>query len=46
MENITMKEIPNFPNYYITADGQVWSNWRKKFIKITAGDCKKGNDWR
>jgi hypothetical protein len=34
MEDIIMKEIPNFPNYYITADGQVWSGWRKKFIKI------------
>ena len=34
MENITMKEIPDFPNYYITTDGRVWSGWRKKFIAI------------
>ena len=34
MENVTMKEIPDFPNYYITTDGRVWSGWRKKFIAI------------
>ena len=34
MEDVVMKEIPNFPNYYITTDGRVWSGWRKKFIAI------------
>jgi len=30
---IDMKTIPNFPNYSITKDGQVWSNCYKRWLK-------------
>ena len=30
--SVEKKEIPNFPNYYITPDGHVWSEWRKKYV--------------
>lgn len=26
------KLIPNFPGYYVTEDGHVWSNWSKKIL--------------
>lgn len=29
---VRMAEIPDFPNYYITEDGRVWSEWRKHFL--------------
>jgi hypothetical protein len=29
-----MKQIPSFPNYYVTEDGQVWSAKSKKFLKL------------
>lgn len=28
-----MKQIPNYPNYFITINGQVWSTLSKKFLK-------------
>lgn len=28
-----MKQIPDFPNYSITQDGQVWSHRRNRFLK-------------
>ena len=28
-----MKQIPNFPNYAITKDGRVWSNYRSIWLK-------------
>lgn len=30
--SVERKEIPNFPNYYVTPDGHVWSEWRKKYV--------------
>lgn len=29
-----MLAIPNFPNYFITKDGKVWSNISNKFLKL------------
>jgi len=28
-----MKDIPGFPNYQITEDGNVWSKYRNRFLK-------------
>ena len=27
-----MKEIPNYPNYFVTKDGRVWSNKTNRFL--------------
>ena len=29
-----MKSIPGFPNYCITKDGRVWSNFRKRWLNL------------
>lgn len=26
------KEIEDFPNYYVTEDGHIWSGWRNQYV--------------
>lgn len=30
-----MKEIQEFPGYFVTENGEIWSNFRKKFLKFS-----------
>ena len=29
------KEIKDFPNYYVTKDGHIWSGWRDQYVSET-----------
>ncbi len=31
-----MKEIPNYPNYFVTKNGKVWSNKTKRFLSTNS----------
>lgn len=43
-QNEQIKQIENFPNYYITSFGRVWSEKTKMWLKPT--DNKRGNHHR
>ena len=43
-ENEEIKQIENFPNYYVTTFGRVWSEHSHKFLKPTID--KRGNHQR
>lgn len=43
-EGEEIKQIENFPNYYITSFGRVWSEYSHKFLKPTID--KRGNHQR
>lgn len=42
---MTMKAVPDFPNYRLTKDGKLYSLRKKKFIKEKPGGLKKYPRW-